>query len=267
MRYAVRHVHSISQRCKCGHPRNGHHDLHVKDGSEWGHGPCASSASCDCMAFEADDAEAVELPQDVVEYGDTRAVAAMLRKARLLVRGVGLSEIRRGVNDAGEPRLVCFPRSGMVHSIIIERWTEPAEPGASGADVVTTAHHGIYRIRWLRNGYCYVTSLVNRALIAAYVEGRWDEKGRLPDEVRRHALDVQPSSETLGCFCDLRATDGYHTRNCSRVPSTKYEWVCSKCFRAAGLESVGTRARFAAESCARCSAPGSGMELVRKESR
>lgn len=64
----------------------------------------------------------------------------------------------------------------------------------AGSDVVITRHHRIYRIQWCRNGYCYVTSTVNGDLAGAYVDGKWDDAGKLPEDVRLAAEQCAPSA-------------------------------------------------------------------------
>jgi hypothetical protein len=80
-KYSVRYVHKISTNCRCGRPRFEHRDLHLRDGSKWGHGPAMIG---DCMAYEPGDTQDADLPSSVVELGDLKAVARMLREARLL---------------------------------------------------------------------------------------------------------------------------------------------------------------------------------------
>lgn len=67
----------------------------------------------------------------------------------------------------------------------------------SGSDVISRTTYGIYRIDWCRNGYCYVVSHVNHSLIGAYVDGVWDDAGKLPDPVRAIAMLRQPEGASL----------------------------------------------------------------------
>ena len=194
MLYNIRYVHKISQRCgRCGRSQFSHHDLFPggPNNSEWGHG----IAGDDCTGYEAK-YEAADLPQDIVERGDLKAVAAMLREARLLSKGDRLDSVRREpIGDDGTVKLVCFAiKSSTWHSLIVGEW--PEYP--SGHDVVVTRHTGIYRIRWTRNGRCYVTSAVNGGLLASFRDGTWDDKGRLPDHVQTAALESRPRGGGIG---------------------------------------------------------------------
>ena len=62
----------------------------------------------------------------------------------------------------------------------------------SGSDVVRTSYHQIYRVRWCRNGYCYVTSTVNGSIVGVYSESGWVDDAALPDDVRSFALSAKP---------------------------------------------------------------------------
>ena len=181
--YAVRFIHKISQVCRCGHGRYGHHDLHPVHGSMHGHGPCGTFG-CECTEYETETGERRALPADVVDHGDVREVTRALREARLLPCRGRLDSIRREVGQ-----LVCFPLAHTCHSIIIRPWVD--EPAERPTDVIVTGHEGIYRIRWTRDGRCYVNSSVNGGLIGAY-RGGWDDACRLPDRVRQYAEDLRP---------------------------------------------------------------------------
>lgn len=182
--YAVRFVHKVSQLCRCGHGRYGHHDLHLVRGSMWGHGPCVAF-ECECTEYEAEKGERYTLPGDIVDHGDLHLVTRALRQARLLPCRGRLDSIRR---EAGQ--FVCFPLAHTCHSIIIRPWVD--EPTERPTDVIATGQDGIYRIRWTRDGRCYVNSSVNGGLIGAY-RGGWDDACRLPDRVRQYAERIQPN--------------------------------------------------------------------------
>jgi len=186
-KYRIHYTHKIAAtRCRCGHDKyNAHHNLHKRDGSLYGHGPC-SFHGCDCLDYEpgeSDDA-ARDLPLSVVVLGNERDVAAMLREAKLLGKGERLASMRRDGD-----RLLCFPRVGSMHCIAIEPWAEQTD----GRDVaIVDVQHEVmvghgerwpairYRIRWTREGRCYVNSTVNGGLCAAYVDGRWSDEPSLP---------------------------------------------------------------------------------------
>lgn len=194
--YAVRFVHKVAgSPCRCGHDQYRHHDLHLSRGSMHGHGPC-DTFGCGCTEYETETGRRHELPSDIVEHGDVCAVARALREARLLLRGGRLGSVRRE-----RDQLVCFPLAHTYHSIIIRPWVD--EPADRPTDVIVTGHEGIYRVRWTRDGRCYVNSLVNGGLVAAY-RGRWDDVGRLPDRVRAYAEGIRPGAVTPHSSDSLR---------------------------------------------------------------
>lgn len=184
--YAVRFVHKVAgSPCRCGHERYGHHDLHLMHGSMYGHGLCGTFG-CECTEYETEVGTRHELPSAVVENGDVLAVTRALREARLLPCRGRLGSIRR---EAGH--LVCFPLAHTCHSIIIRPWVD--EPIERPTAVVVTGYEGIYRVRWTRDGRCYVTSVVNGGLVGAY-RGGWDDAGCLPDRVRQYAESLRPGA-------------------------------------------------------------------------
>lgn len=187
-KYIVRYIHKIATAasCRCHHSKEMHRDLHIIDGSLQGHGPCAAY-NCECLDYVPGDSDTVvaDLPSSAVELGDILAVARVLRAARLLPSGARLVSLKREHIDTTEHnRLVCIPQTGVHQSLIVEPWAETST--VSGSDVVANRYNGIYRIRWCRDGRCYVTSTVNGGLIGAFVNGHWDEQGRLPDGIRAY---------------------------------------------------------------------------------
>lgn len=68
------------------------------------------------------------------------------------------------------------------------RFRKSPEP----SDVVAEYVEGSYRIRWYRDGSCMVTSNFTGALQGEYRDGRWDDLGRLPDDVRTFCLKFRP---------------------------------------------------------------------------
>ncbi len=168
-RYRVHFTHKIAAAaCRCGHDKYGHHNLHPRDGSTHGHGPC-SGYRCECLEYEAgerDDSERA-LPDGVRDERDERKVAKILREARVLGRGERLSSVRREGDN-----LLCFPIASIWHCITVSPWVDRTD----GRDVaVREERHGILRVRWTREGRCYVTSTVNGGLLGAYVDGIWDD--------------------------------------------------------------------------------------------
>ncbi len=95
-KYRIHYVHKVAATwCRCGHRKYDHYDLHA-----YGHGPC-SSLGCECLDYQAGehDDEVKELPVNVVENGDPRDTARMLRDHLILGKGARVSSMTRRLVD------------------------------------------------------------------------------------------------------------------------------------------------------------------------
>lgn len=64
-------------------------------------------------------------------------------------------------------------------------------------DVVGEYTEGVYRVRWYRSGQCVVSSTVNGCVQGVYIDGKWDDEGRLPDYVKAFCLKFQRSATVV----------------------------------------------------------------------
>jgi len=63
--------------------------------------------------------------------------------------------------------------------------------------VKTIRARALYCIDWYRNGNCFVSSMINRCLVATFIDGKWSEDdGRLPDDIRALAMDSRPRDDS-----------------------------------------------------------------------
>jgi hypothetical protein len=131
--------------------------------------------------------------------------------AKFRVIGFGLR-----VKDADRPWLVRFqavdvevdPASeGHAHALAILASTDSIQwhsapqvirsPGTALRPLVVASHR-TYRVAWFASRpesdgpACAVMSNVNHAIVGTYVAGEWDDLGKLPDDVRKFAMSVQP---------------------------------------------------------------------------
>jgi hypothetical protein len=139
--------HKVSPTCKCGHARARHAGLQNEGacgGISWRAGDSdelavgrTTTCAHDCTKFENGDIRDVMLPKAVIIGGDMRSVAGLLRSTGILQPGQGLIRTTLHMQQDGGryvgfspmrfTRLVCIPKRGIWHSIVLTEVEQPEE--------------------------------------------------------------------------------------------------------------------------------------------